>query len=221
VPAVCSFAIGPACSPIGTCLRGPPNDGCVSTTTETACSCTGMTVTWSVSANGCSAEEPLGGVPEPMLYAGPCVNDGGPSDAGKPCTGTSQCGPQEVCGYVVAQGCQAQGQCVAAPLLSGCIPQQLTGCDCQGQTVTWTSGYSCSAEDPPGYAPAPIATTGSCAEDAGQDQDGCAPDMSTSLCHTPCATPGLSCYYGSQMVGEQFTCTATQDGGTVWACSGT
>jgi hypothetical protein len=46
------------------------------------------------------------------------------------------------------RACQAQGRCVAAPLLSGCIAQEVTGCDCQGQTLTWTSPRH--VKEPPG-----------------------------------------------------------------------
>ena len=82
-------------------------------------------------------------------------------DSGKPCTTTSDCGAQEMCGFPESDACNAKGACFAV-LPVGCNGYS-PGCACDGSTINVVcTGLS------PGYTTAPLAHPGQCtADDAG------------------------------------------------------
>jgi hypothetical protein len=85
------------------------------------------------------------------------------AEAGRDAAPTScgSCGTGKTCAYAIADGCSAVGTCVSIPPVAACdAVTTLTGCGCDGRTVTWHGG--CHADLPNGYAPAPIVHTGSC-----------------------------------------------------------
>jgi hypothetical protein len=97
--------------------------------------------------------------PKPLLHAGACEGiDASPGPHA--CVHDSDCANGEACGYRIADGCAATGQCFPrGPVCDGFSP----GCDCAGQTVD----IICNGL-PDGYAPEPIQYEGACvAVDAG------------------------------------------------------
>jgi hypothetical protein len=74
---------------------------------------------------------------------------------GAPCTTSAECGPREVCGFLVADACTAKGTCFVAEQVV-CNAIEL-GCGCDGsETNVICNGL------PGGYAPAPVRYMGGC-----------------------------------------------------------
>jgi hypothetical protein len=105
----------------------------------------------------------------------------GHSDGGKPCTSNTDCSNGYECGFLIVQGCSAQGVCVvpkADPNCSGTA----SGCTCTGQTVNLAcDGY------PSEYAPTAILHAGIC---AGAQTYACTPFPNA---------PPIQCNIGSQV----------------------
>jgi hypothetical protein len=92
------------------------------------------------------------------------VVDSGVSPLGGPCSQSSDCGPEMLCGFPVAQACNAQGVCVAEQFL--CQGDGAIVCGCGGVgpvelSCIWGSGY----------APVPVVSA----------TPGCQPDLDASL----------------------------------------
>ncbi len=89
------------------------------------------------------------------------------------CVTDADCAKGLSCGYSIAQGCSALGQCVSAT--GACKQVGACGCDGSRQSVLCSSGY----------ATAPVRSVGSCApNDAGIDQlvTRCASGLECELC---------------------------------------
>jgi hypothetical protein len=101
-----------------------------------------------------------------MTLSAACINAGTPpsgggdagGSVGSPCTSTSDCNPEALCGFPVDAGCAAQGVCVPQDLT--CTMDGPVVCDCTGAPV----GLACIWG--PGYAPVPIPS----------EKPGCVPD---------------------------------------------
>jgi hypothetical protein len=86
-----------------------------------------------------------------------------------PCRRERDCAPGEVCGYAIAAGCEARGECIPRmprPGSPACrVLAPLCGCNGTEQRV------GCNYYD--GYAPAPVAHAGACDRDAGTPDVSC------------------------------------------------
>jgi hypothetical protein len=80
-----------------------------------------------------------------------------PPDSGAPCVTNADCVSSEFCGYSVASGCSAQGQCLPAPTTVCNVI--VAGCACDGTAIDVT----CNG----GYTSKPLRHTGACAADGG------------------------------------------------------
>jgi hypothetical protein len=79
------------------------------------------------------------------------------------CSQDSDCGAGKMCGFAVADACQAHGTCFAAPAPG--TPRcnaYAPACACDGTTI----GIACNGY-PNGYASRPVAYTGTCAQTDG------------------------------------------------------
>jgi hypothetical protein len=145
---VCSFTPGD-CSGSGTCKAAP---GACQGQGSQACACDGTT----------TVDVPCGfpGSPAAAKATGPC-----PIPAGTPCTVPEDCDPRALCAFPVAEGCQAQGICVAPDF--ACTTDSPPACGCDGQNV----GGSCLYGQ--GNRAAPIQSQGTCAgPDGGGNPEG-------------------------------------------------
>jgi hypothetical protein len=90
---------------------------------------------------------------------------------GAPCLGSSDCTTRALCGFPIADGCGAQGVCVAEDLT--CNSDGPVVCGCDGMPVGLACIYGA------GYAPAPVPGTtpgcgppeGGLGTDGGMDAD--------------------------------------------------
>ena len=159
---VCAYPVDGGCSAMGRCVLPSGSAGCAaSTNPPLVCTCAGVTT--GLPGLGCGIGTP-GYVTTPIVSptSGVCNSDGG---APAPCMTASDCPPaqpSDVCGFAIAQACQATGICLPHPPVSNCVTSPLTACGCDGVTVSWWD--QCAATEPPGYAPVPIAGTGSCGD---------------------------------------------------------
>ena len=80
--------------------------------------------------------------------------DAGARDSASGCKSDAECSAGEVCAFLVADACEAEGKCVEETVVS--CGAELAACACDGTT----SGIACNY--PPGYAPEPIAHLGVC-----------------------------------------------------------
>jgi hypothetical protein len=95
------------------------------------------------------------------LHAGtPTPGAGDAGGPGGPCTVSDDCSPEDLCGYPIEAGCDAQGICVPQDLT--CMNDGPVVCGCNGGPV----GLACLWG--PGYAPSPVVSdTPACMPDAG------------------------------------------------------
>jgi hypothetical protein len=133
---------------------------------------------------------------------------GGDAATGSCATGQS-CPAGYGCGFAQADGCTAQGQCVAlGPMCNGFAP----GCSCAGDTIN----VICNGL-PQGYVPAPLAHSGACgASDGGTYACGSTSCVvGQDLCYIPANDPnaGVCIDLGGctdcPCVQAQFQCIST------------
>ncbi len=149
---------------------------------------------------------------------GGTAGDSGKSDTGtsKTCSKNSDCGTG-ICGFSMADGCSAKGQCFPEP---GAICNAFSpGCACDGTTIS----IVCNGL-PDGYAPAPVAYKGECAVDAGGPFTcgGATCSPGTELCYLS-ANPATGTCMPSNGCSDcacaqaMFQCVSTckQDGGDI------
>jgi hypothetical protein len=211
---VCGFATADACAAKGTCFDAPPPGAPECLLYAPGCACDGTQV--ALACNG----YPSGYAAKPVLHSGTCSADAG---GGGPCTSDAQCGSGFLCGYAIAQGCSAQGVCVAANMGALCnlfVP----GCACNGQTV----GIGCTRY-PDGYAAEPILHTGACEGiDAGGRTFGCGPyqcQVGSEVCKVGVggpagAPPSYQCIPFPASCAATPTCTCVQQSEGAQLCSG-
>lgn len=133
---ICGFLQSAGCSTNrGTCFPAP---GVTCKGYSPGCTCDGQTI--SIVCTGL----PDGYVPRPLAHTGACGS----------CTLDSDCPSGDICGFPIAQGCGAMGQCFPqGAVCNGFAP----GCACNGQTID----IACEGL-PNGYAKQPLLHTGSC-----------------------------------------------------------
>jgi hypothetical protein len=131
---------------------------------------------------------------------GSSTGSGGSSGAtdagGARCTSDAQCSPGQLCGFLEADGCSAQGSCVpnTGALCNAISP----GCACDGTEIN----IICTGL-PPGYVSKPLLHRGQCGGlEAGA---GCSSD-------SQCAT-GLKCCYPCGIPGCSNECVMPDPGG--------
>lgn len=86
-----------------------------------------------------------------------CVaGDGLRPPRGPACTRDADCGDLQACGFALADGCHATGECV--PRLGPLCNSRAPACTCAGQTI---EGVGCDGLTG-GFAAAPLTHTGAC-----------------------------------------------------------
>jgi hypothetical protein len=145
-----------ACSGLGQCFT-PEQVVCNSVLL--GCACDGTDV--NMVCNGL----PDGYATKPVAHTGACTDASGGADAGGPCTTSTECPPQYLCGFrwLVPNACSGeQGECF---LPSGATCQSFfPGCACDDTLVN----LACNGL-PGGYATKPVAHTGVCTDGSSGD----------------------------------------------------
>lgn len=149
----CAFATADGCGAKGKCVS---KAAAVCEAFSPGCACDGTQIN-----TICTGFE-AGLVSKPLRSAGAC----GSSDGGskKPCASDSNCTPGEACAFAIAEGCAAQGKCVARPMMATCAAYS-AGCACDGSEITTI----CTGLEE-GLVSKPLRNKGTCgSSDAGAD----------------------------------------------------
>jgi hypothetical protein len=138
---MCGFLESESCSAMGTCFQSP---GSMCELYAPGCACDGSTI--NIACTGL----PDGWAPRPLAHTGACAHPT-PKET---CASQKDCPVELICGFPIADGCSAMGECV----MRGAVCNSFQpGCACDGQTIN----IVCEGL-PAGYATQPVDHVGVC-----------------------------------------------------------